>query len=379
MSVPEKRRDATASRRSRIDFGRPLLILRLPGLARREGSLTVVRGAVSMRIDIRGVLVVAVLIAAAFAAAVAELGTGELHLPFGTVVQAVFGGATEFDRTIVNQWRAPRVVLAVVLGALLGISGAIFQSLTRNPLGSPDIIGFNTGAYTGALVVLLLLDGMSTSYYPTAVGALVGGILTALLVYLLAFKRGVQGFRLIIVGIAISAVLSAVNTWLILKADLQEAMSAAVWGAGTLNNKEWAHAQPVLIVAVVMVIPVFWVAYRMPMLDMGDDSAAALGIRVERTRLAMIVVGVSLTAIATAAAGPISFVALAAPQLAKRLTRSAGVTITASAAMGAVLLVVSDWIAQFAFGDKNLPVGVVTVSIGGLYLVWLLAMEARRQ
>ncbi|QHN28632.1 iron chelate uptake ABC transporter family permease subunit [Gordonia pseudamarae] len=332
-----------------------------------------------MRIDIRGVLVVAVLIAAAFAAAVAELGTGELHLPFGTVVQAVFGGATEFDRTIVNQWRAPRVVLAVVLGALLGISGAIFQSLTRNPLGSPDIIGFNTGAYTGALVVLLLLDGMSTSYYPTAVGALVGGILTALLVYLLAFKRGVQGFRLIIVGIAISAVLSAVNTWLILKADLQEAMSAAVWGAGTLNNKEWAHAQPVLIVAVVMVIPVFWVAYRMPMLDMGDDSAAALGIRVERTRLAMIVVGVSLTAIATAAAGPISFVALAAPQLAKRLTRSAGVTITASAAMGAVLLVVSDWIAQFAFGDKNLPVGVVTVSIGGLYLVWLLAMEARRQ
>ena len=126
-------------------------------------------------------------------------------------------------------------------------------------------------------------------------------------------------------------------------------------------------------------IPVFWGGYPKAVIDKGDELAAGRGGWVERTRLAMIVVGVSLTAIATAAAGPISFVALAAPQLAKRLTRSAGVTITASAAMGAVLLVVSDWIAQFAFGDKNLPVGVVTVSIGGLYLVWLLAMEARRQ
>ena len=364
--------------RQAIDFGRPLLAVRLPGITRRGRSFTAVPDGLSARVDLRGVVVVVVLILAAVAAAFAELATGDLHIPITEVVRAVFGADTE-NAEIVTQWRAPRVVLALVLGILLGISGAIFQTLTRNPLGSPDIIGFNTGAYTGALVVLLVLDGVATSYYPTAIGALIGGIVTALLVYLLAFKRGVQGFRLIIVGIATSAVLAAVNTWLILKADLEDAMSAAVWGAGTLNNKEWVHAQPVLIVAVILVIPVFWVAYRMPMLDMGDDAAAALGVRVERTRLAMIVVGVSLTAIATAAAGPISFVALAAPQLARRLTRSAGVTVIASAAMGALVLVVSDWIAQFAFGDKDLPVGVVTVSIGGLYLVWLLALEARRQ
>lgn len=361
-----------------IDFGRPMLAVRLPGITRRGSSVTTVPDGLSTRIDLRGVVVVIALIVVAAGAALAELATGDLYIPITEVIQAVFGIDTP-NADIVTDWRAPRVVLAVVLGTLLGISGAIFQALTRNPLGSPDIIGFNTGAYTGALVVLLLLDGVATSYYPTAIGALIGGIVTALLVYLLAFKRGVQGFRLIIVGIAISAVLAAVNTWLILKADLEDAMSAAVWGAGTLNNKEWVHAEPVLIVAAILVIPAFWVAYRMPILDLGDDSAAALGIPVERTRLAMIVVGVSLTAIATAAAGPISFVALAAPQLAKRLTRSAGVTITASAAMGALLLVVSDWIAQFAFGDKDLPVGVVTVSIGGLYLVWLLAMEARRQ
>lgn len=222
--------------RQAIDFGRPLLAVRLPGITRRGRSFTAVPDGLSARVDLRGVVVVVVLILAAVAAAFAELATGDLHIPITEVVRAVFGADTE-NAEIVTQWRAPRVVLALVLGILLGISGAIFQTLTRNPLGSPDIIGFNTGAYTGALVVLLVLDGVATSYYPTAIGALIGGIVTALLVYLLAFKRGVQGFRLIIVGIATSAVLAAVNTWLILKADLEDAMSAAVWGGGNTQQQ----------------------------------------------------------------------------------------------------------------------------------------------
>ena len=146
-------------------------------------------------------------------------------------------------------WRLPRVLLALMLGAALGMSGAIFQSLTRNPLGSPDIIGFNSGAYTGALVVILLIGG---TYYEIAVGALVGGIATAAVVYLLAYKRGVQGFRLIIVGIAISAMLGSVNTWMILKAKLDDAMAAAVWGAGSLNGLGWTQVWPVVVVLAIL-------------------------------------------------------------------------------------------------------------------------------
>nr|WP_245969217.1 iron chelate uptake ABC transporter family permease subunit [Williamsia muralis] len=334
-------------------------------------------GALSGRIDVRAVAVIVMLVAASLVVAVFALGTGDYPVSPDRVVQAIFGNGSRIEELVVMEWRMPRVLLALILGAALGVSGAVFQSITRNPLGSPDIIGFNTGAYTGALVVLLIIGG--GGYYDTAAGALVGGMVTALLVYLLAFKRGVQGFRLIIVGIAISAVLSSVNAWLILRADLEDAMSAAVWGAGSLNGLGWTQARPALILLAVLTPLLVLASYRMPMLDLGDDAAKALGIRAEPTRLVLIVLGVALTAVATAAAGPIAFVSLAAPQLARRLTRTPGVAMLPAAVMGALLLVASDLIAQRAFTPTQLPVGVVTVSVGGLYLVWLLAREARRQ
>jgi iron complex transport system permease protein len=255
------------------------------------------------------------------------------------------------------------------------MSGGIFQSMTRNPLGSPDIIGFNTGAYTGALIVMLAVGG---GYLGIAAGALVGGILTALAVYLLAYRRGSQGFRLIIVGIGISAMLAALNHWLILQAELEAALAAAVWGAGSLNGITWEQAAPAAVVVVVVGVATLAVARRMQLLEMGDDAARALGVRAEPTRLLLLILGVALTAAVTAVAGPIAFVALAAPQLARRLTRSAGITLVPSAVMGAFLLVASDLAAQRLFAPIQLPVGVVTVCIGGIYLVWLLAREARK-
>ena len=364
MSVDAQKQDEPALPGD-IDFGRKVAVLRVQG------------GTLSGRIDVRAVAVIVLLVAAALVVAVFALGTGDYPVSPDRVVQAIFGNGSRIEELVVMEWRMPRVLLALILGAALGVSGAVFQSITRNPLGSPDIIGFNTGAYTGALVVLLIIGG--GGYYDTAVGALVGGMITALLVYLLAFKRGVQGFRLIIVGIAVSAVLSSVNAWLILRADLEDAMSAAVWGAGSLNGLGWTQARPALILLAVLTPLLVLASYRMPMLDLGDDAAKALGIRAEPTRLMLIVLGVALTAVATAAAGPIAFVSLAAPQLARRLTRTPGVAMLPAAAMGALLLVASDLIAQRAFAPTQLPVGVVTVSVGGLYLVWLLAREARRQ
>lgn len=346
-----------------LDFGRQTLMVRTPG------------GAASFRMETRIVLVCfAVLLLSLLLAAVA-LATGDFAVPLPQVLRALTGGGDPMTQTVVAQWRLPRVLMALVLGAALGMSGAIFQSLTRNPLGSPDIIGFNTGAYTGALLVILAVGG---SYWQVAAGALAGGILTALAVYLLAFRRGSHGFRLIIVGIGMSAMLAAFNHWLILQAELEAAMAAAVWGAGSLNGITWEQAGPAVLVVVVVSAAALGVSRRMRMLEMGDDAARALGVRAEPTRLLLLILGVALTAAATAVAGPIAFVALAAPQLARRLCGNAGISLVPSALLGSLLLVASDLAAQRLFAPIQLPVGVVTVSIGGIYLIWLLAREARK-
>jgi iron complex transport system permease protein len=188
----------------------------------------------------------------------------------------------------------------------------------------------------------------------------------------------VQGFRLIIVGIAISAMLNSANQWFIIKVDLQAAFAANIWSQGSLNGLGWSQVTPVAVTVGVLCLLLLGYGPRLSMLEMGDDAAAALGVRVEPIRLAYLVIGVALTAIATAVAGPISFVALAAPQLAQRLTRTPGIALIPSAAMGAFLLMISDFLAQRAFPSTQLPVGVVTVSVGGIYFVWLLVRQARR-
>ncbi|MEV6276091.1 iron chelate uptake ABC transporter family permease subunit [Nocardia sp. NPDC051832] len=329
----------------------------------------------SVRIGLRTPAVIAVLMAVSAVVAVLALGTGEYQLSPMTVLRTVFGDSTRLAEFVVMNLRMPRVLLALLLGAALGASGAIFQSLTRNPLGSPDVIGFNTGAYTGALVVMLSFGG---GYQQTAFGALIGGIITAAIIYALSYKGGMQGFRLIIAGIAISTMLQSANVWLLLKLDVNTATAAVAWGSGSLSGLDWSQVMPVVIALLVLLPGVLWLAYRMPLLELGDDTAQALGLRLESTRLMAVLVGVALTAVATAAAGPVAFLSLAAPQLARRLTRSATVAPVPAAAMGALLLVLSDLIAQRAFAPTQLPVGVVTVSVGGAYFVWLLAREARR-
>ena len=345
-----------------VDFGRRVVVIRP-------------HRSTSVRFPVRPALVCTILVLGALGVAVLALGTGEFTLTPTEVVQALAGEGTRAARLVVVEWRLPRVLLALLIGAALGLAGAVFQALTRNPLGSPDVIGFNTGAYTGVLVMTVFVGN---GYYLVAVGALVGGLGTAIVVYLLAFKRGVQGFRLIIVGIAISAMLASVNQWFIIKVDLQAAFAAAIWGQGSLNGLGWAQVTPVAVIVGALCVGLIAYGPRLSLLEMGEDAAAALGVRVEATRLGYLVLGVALTAVATAAAGPISFVALAAPQLAQRLTRTPGIALVPSAVMGAFLLMLSDWLAQRVFAPTQLPVGIVTVSVGGIYFVWLLVRQARR-
>jgi ABC-type enterobactin transport system permease subunit len=331
-------------------------------------------GRFNFRLNKRPLVVGFILLALCLVVSGTALQLGSIDISSTEVLQALAGQGPDNVYMIVTQWRLPRVLMALVLGAALGMSGAIFQSLIRNPLGSPDIIGFNTGAYTGALFAIVL---MQASHFEIAACAIAGGLITACVVYALSWKNGWQSFRLIIVGIGISAMLSAVNTWLMISASLESAMNAAIWGAGSLNGMSWSKGLPSATFCVLAMLCSWLLARKMNLLEMGDDSASALGIRVERSRFQLMICGVILTAAATAATGPISFIALAAPQIAKRLTRSHATSLLCSAWMGALLLLLADIIAQHAFMPRKLPVGVITVSIGGLYLIWLLLHQMR--
>jgi iron complex transport system permease protein len=347
---------------SQVEFGHACVPVRLAG------------GCISFRLDGRVLVVVLLLLALAIFVAVASLLTGKYPIGLFEALGTLVGRGDDQVRMIVVEWRLPRVALAFLLGAALAMSGAIFQSLTRNPLGSPDIIGFSAGAHSGALVVILLFSG---GYYQTALGALTGGVTTATAVYLLTYRRGVQGFRLIITGIGVAAMLSAFNAWMIREAELQVAMSAAIWGAGSLNGLGFEQLVPVALMLSAVLPLTLLLSRPMRQLELGEDAARACGVDVNRTRALLMVLGVALTATVTAAAGPISFIALAAPQIARRLTRSAGIALIPSALMGGLLLLIADWAAQHALGVQ-LPVGVMTVSIGGIYFLWLLMREGRK-
>ncbi|WP_413693124.1 FecCD family ABC transporter permease [Psychromonas sp. KJ10-2] len=288
--------------------------------------------------------------------------------------QLISGKADKYQSIVVWQWRASRLFSAIIIGAALGISGAVFQSLVRNPLGSPDITGFNVGAFTGVLIAIALFGNI---YWYSVVGAIIGGLCAAILVYLFAYRNGHSGFRLIIVGIAISATLTAFNQWLSLTVSLETAMTAALWSAGSLNGMTWLRIMPATLLIVALMGLALLLNTRMKLLEMGDDTAAALGISVNKTRLIIMLIGVSLTAVATAITGPISFISLAAPQIARRLHPQKHITLVGSALVGALLLMSADFIAQHSMQDATLPVGLVTISLGGLYLVYLIIREGK--
>ncbi|MFF5446520.1 FecCD family ABC transporter permease [Streptomyces sp. NPDC012888] len=331
-------------------------------------------GGLSLRVEPRALAVGLMLVAAMLAMAVLLIGTGDFRIAPWDVVQTLLGNGAPADEFIVNDLRLPRVLVAVLVGAALGMAGAVFQSVTRNPLGSPDLLGFGHGSAVGALVVIVVFQGDSAQ---TALGALVGGLVTGAAIYLLAYKRGINGYRLVLVGIGASAMLIAVIQYLLTKSELVDATRAMIWLTGSLGGRDWAQVGPLALTCAVLFPLVLGQGRALRMMEMGDDAAYAVGVRVERTRMLLMLAAILLTTSAAAAAGPISFLALAAPQLARRMTRSPGSNLLSAALTGAVLLLVSDWASQRAFGSDQLPVGVVTGLVGGVYLLWLLVSERK--
>jgi iron complex transport system permease protein len=342
---------------------------------RLRGGVVRVGDRVSLRVRRRPIVVGGVLSALLVVLFVFALGTGDFPIAPGEVISALLGGGDEGTRFIVRDLRLPRAVCAILVGVALAVSGAIFQALTRNPLGSPDIIGFPQGASVGALIVITVIGGSGAF---VSLGAIAGGAVTAMAVYGLAFKRGgTSGYRIILVGVAISFMMLSFIDYLLARARIEEAQEATRWLLGSLNNRSWDDVLPVAVVLALLLPALVPATRSLRVLELGDDSAHGLGLHVERARLGLVALAVGLVSITTVAVGPVGFVALTAPQIARRLAHAAGPPMICSALTGAVIVLASDIVAQRIIPATPLPVGVMTGTFGGLYLAWLLTMEWR--
>lgn len=316
------------------------------------------------------ILVLALAVAAVF---VVSLMVGQTFYSPLDVWHVLIGEQVPGASFTVGRLRLPRATLAIAAGLCFGLGGVTFQTMLRNPLASPDIIGISAGASAAAAfaIVTLSLDDAQVSAF-----AIVAGLAVALIVYALSYRGGVAGTRLILIGIGVAAMLESLTTWVLSGAAQWDLQEATRWLTGSLNGASWPQVIPVLI-ALAVLGPLLLARSRdLSTTQLGDDTAAALGVRVNVTRLVVIVTAVGLISFATAAAGPIAFVAFLSGPIAARLVGPGGSLLIPSALVGALLVLVADFAGQYAFGSR-FPVGVVTGVLGAPYLIWLIIRSNR--
>ena len=336
------------------------------------GRLWIVVGRWSVLITPRHVLVGLVLIALSLAVAVAALRLGKFAVSTQEVLDALQGQGRRIVQVVIVKWKLPRILLGLVAGLALGVAGAVFQTITRNPLGSPDLIGFSTGAQTGILVSVLLLPGSMLS---ASLASFIGGAAVGAVTYLVSLRGGFTGLRFILVGIAISSMLVSVNRWLLVRVDDDEGLGALKAITGTLGAARWPVVAPTCLAIGVTVALILLASRHLQVLSLGEQVATILGSPTRRASAVLILLGTVLVAVVTMAAGPIGFVALVAPHLARLLTGSPHSPLLVSGLTGSLLMVGSDLLSQLVL--ESMPVSVVTNAVGGLYLMVTLTVVAR--
>jgi iron complex transport system permease protein len=332
------------------------------------------RAPISFRIGVASVATLAIAVAGIVGFFAVGVGSGDYPISPVDVLVALVGGGDETSRFVVWELRLPRLLSAVLVGAALAVSGAIFQSLARNPLVAPDIIGINGGAALAAVTVIIL-RGPDAIIAPAA---LAGGLAAAAAVYILSWQGGLGRYRLVLVGIGVAALAEAGIGYLLTRGQIFDVVEATIWLVGSLSSASWGDVLLMSLVVGALFPATFLLARSLTTLQLGDDAAAGLGVSLERTRLILVGIGVALAAFAVTVGGPIAFVAFIAPHLARRLARVSGSgLIPASAAIGALLLLASDIVARRAIDPADLPVGIVTAIVGAPYFLWLLVRTNR--
>ncbi|WP_374947861.1 FecCD family ABC transporter permease [Agreia sp.] len=343
---------------------------RRPAERRDLAVVAAARGAGRIRL----IVVAGMLLLVTLAFAALALMLGDRVMSPGDVASTLLGGGSGGDRFVILSLRVPRLLLGLMVGVAFGLAGAVFQALLGNPLASPDIIGISQGASAAAVGAVLLAgwSGLAVSF-----SAFGGAVLVAGLITVLAARQGMAGSRFVLIGIALAFLAQAAIGYLLTRADVRDAQSALVWlvgSVGTATSEELAVTATGFVVCVSALIAV---SPRLRMLQLGDEAAAGLGVRVTRTRLVITLVGVALAAVATAAAGPIAFVAFASAPIARRLLGGMGPALVVSALVGAVIVTGSDILAQHAIAGLQVPVGIVTGIVGAPALLLLLARDNR--
>lgn len=323
----------------------------------------------------RRVLVVAAMTLVVLVAGTGALLVGAAGLTPGQAIAGAVGLGDQGDVFIIQKLRLPRIEAAVVVGAAFGLAGALFQSTLRNPLASPDILGISSGASLGAVTGLLAL-GLSGVVLSAM--AFAGAGLVALAIWLLAWRKGLHSIRFVLVGVGFAYLCSSLVAWSMARAEENEAAGVLIWTVGSVSDIRGDQLALVATGTLVLSVAVAVLSRTQGPLSLGDDNARSLGVRVDAARIGTLLLAVALVALATSAAGPIAFVALVAPAIARRLVNDGGAALAASAATGAAMTLVADVIGQHALFGVTAPVGIITGLVGAPYLLWLLATTEKR-
>jgi iron complex transport system permease protein len=351
---------------------------------RPAGSTGLRWGPLSWLVPVRAGLVAAFGLALLAVVVALNLALGDFDIPVVKVVRILLTGDGEsYQQAIVLDVRLPQTVVAIVVGAALGLSGALTQTFARNPLASPDILGVTEGAALGAVAFIVWSGTGRTEVFGllevlgVTGSAVAGGLLTAFLLFAVAWRSGIEGNRLVLMGIGLGAALAAGTSWLLVTARLEDAATAQVWLTGSLSSRGWSEARPV-IWTLLLLIPLTLVLVRtLNVMQLGDDNARGLGVRLQSAQLVVLVCAVGLAAISVSAVGLLEFVAFVVPQVALRLTRGSRPPLVSSMIYGAVLVVAADLLTRTVL-PFGLPAGLVTTAIGGPYLIWLLLRSKRK-
>lgn len=311
----------------------------------------------------------------ALGVAVAALSIGDYPLSPAQVWQTLWGGGERVEQYVLFQVRAPRLAMALLAGAALGAAGALLQSLLRNPLASPDLLGISGGSGVAAVFTLLVLGVQGPAL---ALAAFVGGLAVAALLLLAGRAQLAGGYRLILAGVGVAFLSAALTNFLLVRTQVEKAQTALLWLTGSLSSTPWWQVLTLVAVVIVCLPALVASARWLPINQMGASTASGLGVQPRLVQYVAVVAAVLLTAATSAFIGPVSFIALCAPAIARPLLGYGAIGIGTSALVGATLLTAADLVAQFGIPGLQLPVGVVTGALGAIFLLWLLATSKGR-
>ena len=296
------------------------------------------------------------------------LMSGNTFYPIDVVIKVLLGEDIQGATFAIATLRLPRMLAGLLVGLSFGIAGSTFQTMLRNPLASPDIIGVTSGSSVAAVFCILVLK---TSGFVVSFSAVVTGLCVALLIYMLSRGGQFSGGRLILIGIGVQAMLNSVISYLMLKASQYDIPSAMRWLSGSLNGLRLSHIPSLAIVTLLFGLMILLLSRQLKILELGEQSALTLGLRPDRIRILLVLSSVFLIAFATAVTGPISFVAFLSGPIAKRMVGPGQSIQLPAGFVGASLVLLADTLGQFAF-DTRFPVGVITGILGAPYLLFLL-------